>query len=83
MFEGDDHVASVVSGVTYSVLGQAGLSEQRGDELVEAIRQHAPPEIERLHRTGGLEEQPQVDADTYVVDLNSYNIDTAQLRADN
>lgn len=82
VFDGNEQIASVVSGISYLLLATADLSEQRPGEVLDAIRANAPTEIERLYRNGSLREQGTVDGDTYIVDLTTYNTDSGQLRRD-
>lgn len=81
VYDDGEHVASVVSGISLTLLATAGLSEQRPDEIRDAIRANAPAQIRRHYDDGTLSGQDTVDTETYIVDLTSYNTDSDQLRA--
>lgn len=80
VYDDGELVAAVVSGISLTLLTTAGLSEERPDEIRDAIRANAPGEIRRQYDDGTLSGQDTVDAETYIVDLTSYNTDSEQLR---
>lgn len=80
VYDDGEYVASVVSGISLTLLATAGLSEQRPDEIRHAIRANAPAQIRRQYDDGTLSNQDTVDTETYIVDLTSYNTDSEQLR---
>lgn len=75
VFEDDDLLCSVKSGVSYSLLATLGIGEEEGERLA---RQYAPRRIEELHGTGELLSLERHDGDV-LLDLNTYTGDVDEL----